>query len=109
LAISGTRKIDEYRVLIYGGKSSPSPKHRATILLFNQASDTIGSIKFYDPGTSLPDDFEKHKTIRMFLTSDMFLNVIDILRNEKPVYLHGLPGEYYLSTEKEPVGEEEGA
>ncbi len=106
MTVSGTR-IDEYRVIIYGGKSGLEPNHRATILLFNDDSDCVGSIKFYDPETSLQDDFERHGTIRMFLSSDMFLNFIDILRNEKPVYIHGHPGVYYLSTDKEPVGEEE--
>lgn len=106
MVVSGKR-VDEYRVLIYGGKSGLESKHRATILLFNEDSDLVGSIKFFDPGMQLPDDYEKHGSIKLFLSSDMFLEVVDILRNEKPIYIHGTPGEYYLSTDKEPVGEEE--
>ena len=103
------KRVDEYRVIIYGGKSGlvRARDHRATILLFNEDSDLVGSIKFFDPGMQLSEDYEKHGVIRLFLSSDMFLEVVDILRNEKPIYIHGTPGEYYLSTDKEPVGEEE--
>ncbi len=101
------KKIEEYRVIIYGQTSGIDANHRSTILLYDDKSHCVGRIRFSDPETPLPKDFEKYGTIRMFLYSDMFLNVVDILRNEKPIFLHGSPGEYYISTEKEPVGEEE--
>ena len=101
------KRVDEYRVIVYGGASGIDTNHRATVLLFDDDSKCVGSIKFFDQGTSLREDYEKHGTIRMFLSSDMFLNIVDVLRNEKPVYIHGVPGEYYLSTDKEPVGEAE--
>lgn len=104
--VEGT-EVCEYRVLVYGGASGINANHRATILLYDRNSNCVGSIKFYDPGTPLPNDFERHGTIRMFLSSAMFVNVVDVLRNEKPVFIHADPKQFYISTDKEPIGEEE--
>ena len=43
----------------------------------------------------------------MHLPSTMFENVLDILRNEKPVYIYFAQSRGFLSTSTEPVGEEE--
>jgi hypothetical protein len=43
----------------------------------------------------------------MHLPSAMFENVLDVLRNEKPVYVYFAAGSGFLSTSAEPVGEEE--
>jgi hypothetical protein len=43
----------------------------------------------------------------MHLPSAMFENVLDVLRNEKPVYVYFAQRRGYLSTSKEPIGEAE--
>lgn len=43
----------------------------------------------------------------MHLPSTMFQSVLDILRNEKPVYIYFAQGRGFLSTSQEPVGEGE--
>jgi hypothetical protein len=44
---------------------------------------------------------------RPLFPSAMFQNVLDVLRNEKPVYIYFAQGRGFLSTSKEPVGEGE--
>jgi len=45
--------------------------------------------------------------IKMHLPSSMFENIIDVLRNEKPVYIQFVHGHRVLQTSLEPVGEGE--
>jgi hypothetical protein len=52
------------------------------------------------------NDSDSGGIIKMHLPSAMFRNVLDILRNEKPIYVYfGVTG--VLETSAEPVGEEE--
>jgi len=53
------------------------------------------------------DDYEANDIIRMHLPSSMFQSVLDVLRNEKPVYVYFAQNRGFLSTSKEPVGEGE--
>ena len=53
------------------------------------------------------NDYERSGIIRMHLPSTMFHNVLDVLRNETPVYIDFAQGRGFLSTSKEPVGEGE--
>lgn len=53
------------------------------------------------------DDSLLGDIIRMHLPSAMFQNVLDILRNEQPVYIYWAQNRGFLSTSKEPVGEGE--
>ena len=45
--------------------------------------------------------------ISMHLPSAMFRNVLDVLRNEKPVYIYFAQGKGFLTTSMEPIGEAE--
>jgi hypothetical protein len=45
--------------------------------------------------------------IRMHLPSTMFDGVVDLLRNEKPMYIYFAQGRAFLSSSREPVGESE--
>ena len=64
-------------------------------------------VRFNDPDMAFENDYESGGIIRMHLPSAMFDNVLDVLRNEKPVYIAFLQGRGFLSTSKEPVGEAE--
>jgi hypothetical protein len=67
---------------------------------------TVGLIKFGDPNPISDKDFiTRGGFLRMDRPMTMFSAIIDILRNEKPLFLHG---DGTLSTSFEPVGEEEG-
>ena len=43
----------------------------------------------------------------MHLPSTMFENVLDVLRNEKPIYIYFAAGRALLATSLEPIGEAE--
>lgn len=52
--------------------------------------------------------YESGGIISMNLPSAMFENVIDVLRNEKPIYVYFAQNRGFLTTSMEPIGEEEG-
>ncbi|MDX1547475.1 MAG: hypothetical protein R3247_10830, partial [Rhodothermales bacterium] len=64
-------------------------------------------IRFNDPGQTFENDSQSGGIIRMHLPSTMFDGVLDVLRNEDPVYVYFAQGRGFLSTSKEPVGEAE--
>lgn len=53
------------------------------------------------------NDYGSGSIVRMHFPSTMFQNVLDVLRNEKPVYIYFAQGRVFLSTLREPVGEGE--
>ncbi len=78
---------------------------RAEIWLIGDQDRHVGRIYFYDSDKSIKPSFvDRGNNPVMHLPSVMLQNVLDILRNEKPVFVHN-PG--FLSTSKEPVGEKE--
>jgi len=68
---------------------------------------TLAWIRFNDPGMFFENDYESGGIIRMHLPSTMFQNVLDVLRNEKPVYIYFVQNRAFLGTSKEPIGEGE--
>jgi hypothetical protein len=68
---------------------------------------TVAWVRFNDPGMFYENDYESGGIIRMHLPSAMFENVIDVLRNEKPIYIYFAQNRGFLTTSKEPIGEEE--
>ncbi|MBU2705513.1 hypothetical protein KCM76_05950 [Zooshikella marina] len=99
-------EIKNYHVLFYGGPEGYQT-NRAQIALYGSDGKTKGYVRFNDPGMQYENDYESSGIIRMHLPSAMFENVIDVLRNEKPVYLYFAQGRGFLSTSKEPIGEGE--
>ena len=99
--------VGNYSVLFYGSPSGYQT-NRAQIALYG--SDTrrpAAYIRFNDPGMYFEPDSESGGVIYMYLPSAMFEGVVDILRNEKPVYMRFAQSRAFLSTSKEPVGEDE--
>jgi len=102
-------EIGRYSVCING---SGGLKERARIILYDTDLQTIGTIIFLkDPDEAKSKDDNQTSTgfISVFQFEDQFLNTIDVLRNEKPVYLGYSPNwkTGYITTGQEPVGEGE--
>lgn len=101
--------INQYRVLFYGSPDGVGNK-RAEIKVFEDANPR-GDVRFHDPGMPFPNDsLSSDGRIIMHLPSVMFANVLDVLRNEKPINYHFALGRAVLSTsdeEREPAGEGE--
>ena len=99
-------EVKKYSVLFYGSPSGYQT-NRAQIQLSDSNSKTLAWVRFNDPGMFFENDSEINGIIRMHLPSAMFQSVLDVLRNEKPVYIYFAQNRGFLSTSKEPVGEEE--
>ncbi|MBM3162250.1 MAG: hypothetical protein FJZ79_02770 [Chlorobi bacterium] len=101
-----TIEIKNYHVLFYGSPDGYQT-NRAQISLYGPDGKTAAYVRFNDPGMTFENDYESGGIIRMHLPSSMFGNVIDVLRNEKPLYIYFAQGRGFLSTSTEPVGEGE--
>jgi hypothetical protein len=101
-----TTEITDYHILFYGGPEGYQT-NRAQISLYGADGKTAAFVRFNDPAMAFENDVESGGIIRMHLPSTMFENVLDVLRNEKPVYIYFAQGRGFLSTSKEPVGEAE--
>ena len=99
-------EIKKYHVLVYGSPAGYQT-NRAQIALYDGSNKTVAYVRFNDPGMLFENDSMSGNRIKMHLPSTMFQNVLDILRNEKPVYIYFAQGRGFLSTSKEPVGEGE--
>ena len=98
--------IGSYSLLFYGSPSGYQT-NRAQIQLVDTNGKVRAWIRFNDPGQFFENDYESNGIIRMHLPSTMFTNVIDVLRNEKPVYIYFAAGRAFLGTSAEPIGEGE--
>ena len=100
-------QVTGYHVLFYGGPDGYQT-NRAQIALYDAAGKTVAYVRFNDPGMTFEADYEAEGIIRMHLPSAMFENVIDVLRNEKPINVYFAQGRGFLGTGSvEPVGEGE--
>ena len=107
--MSANIEIGQYSVCING---SGGLKERARIILYDTNHQTIGSIIFLkdsEEAKNKDDNQTSSGFISIYHSEDQLSNMIDLLRNEKPVYL-GFSANWktgYISTSEEPVGEGE--
>ena len=102
-------EISTYMVT-YTGKKDGSTFWRAFIHLAGTSGNYLGGIYFYDDALSTGwNDGYSGTGLFMFLPASLFPVIIDLLRNEKPLYFtfNNSTGKTYLSTAAEPVGEGE--
>jgi hypothetical protein len=78
-------------------------------IYFYNVNTLLGYIFFHSDNYVLPKDIVNSGVIQMALPDRKLTIIIDTLRNEKPLYLNYAQnaGYGYLSTNYEPVGEEE--
>jgi len=98
--------VESYSLLFYGSPAGYQT-NRAQIQLSGADGKTVAWIRFNDPGMFFENDYQSGGIIRMHLPSTMFQNVLDVLRNEKPVYIYFVQNRAFLGTAKEPIGEGE--
>jgi hypothetical protein len=97
-------KIDEYEVMYSANKFSPR-------IWLKSAGKFIGQLIFQPNGAVLPADTMSGTSVNLYYHLDNFQHAIDMLRNEKPMYLlySGSGGgfENGIKTTPEIVGEAE--
>ena len=99
--------VASYHVLFYGSPTGYQT-NRAQITLYDGASKPVAYVRFNDSGMTFENDEDSSGTIKMHLPSEMFRNVLDVLRHEKPINVYFAAGRGFLGTSIEPAGEEEG-
>lgn len=99
-------EIKDYHIIFYGSPSGYQT-NRAQIALYGSDGKTAAFVRFNDPGMLFENDSQTGGIIYMHLPSAMFQSVLDVLRNEKPVFIYFAQGRGFLTTSKEPVGEGE--
>jgi hypothetical protein len=100
-------EVKKYGILVYGG---PEGYHtnRAQIQLVGVDNNVIAFLRFNDPGMFFEHDYlPVDGIIRMHLPSSIFQSVLDMLRNEKPIYCYFAAGRGFFGSFEEPVGEGE--
>lgn len=101
-------EVKNYAVRFHGGPEGSGEGVRAQIHLFDGQNKMVGSMHFLDEGTPIPEDTNEGM-IRMSMHIDRVHSVVDLLRNEKPIFLEWQKKlqNAYLGTSQEPVGEGE--
>lgn len=82
--------VTSYHVLFYGSPEGYIT-NRAQIALYN-GNTVVAYLRFNDPEMIFENDSMSGSTIYMHLPSSMFANVIDVLRNEKPINVYFAQG-----------------
>ena len=102
-------EIDHYWVHFQAGGADKSRVYpRALVKCYNN-DDFVVQINFYPDNKSVPENSydKRNKLVYLRYPMSMYPNVIDLLRNEKPIYfsysLNLNMG--YIRTGKEPIGE----
>ena len=102
-----TTEIKEYRTAIFPQEGTP-----VKIALWNAGNQKFAVLFLRPDGESLPvayDDVDEGY-VRAYFHRSAYLELIDLLRNEDPVYFHfwtGAGNNMHLATGREPVGEGE--
>jgi hypothetical protein len=99
-------EVKKYHILVYGSPEGYQT-NRAQITLYGDSDKVLAYVRFNDPGMFFEADDMLGDIIRMHLPTSMFQSVLDVLRNEKPVYIYFAQNRGFLSTSKEEVGEGE--
>ncbi|MDR8391959.1 hypothetical protein NC796_12445 [Aliifodinibius sp. S!AR15-10] len=106
-------EIKNYTVSYYaGGKNTNNYQYRAIIGLRREDGSLIGGAYFHRNATTMPntDNQTSSGYLWFHYTWEDFPQVMDLLRNEGPVYARYVAGGWHLgsiTTSTEPVGEGE--
>ena len=106
-------KIVKYDIAYYaGGKFANGYPYRAIIGLRRDDGSLIGGAYFHREHGTMPDTDEQKSTgyVWCHYRWEDFPNIVDILRNESPVYVRYVAGSWNtgsITTMSEPVGEGE--
>jgi len=103
------KEIKNYAVRFYGGPNEEQSGTRAQIFLFDKENSMMGIVNFKSQGWTIPNDEKDERRITFSMPIQELAPLVDILRNESPVYLgwQEKGQKALISTSQEPVGEGE--
>ena len=105
-------EINQYWVHFQAGRSGNKALYPRVIVKCYHDDDYVLQATFYPDGKTLPDNYYDVNSKLVYLRYSMYMyaHVIDLLRNEKPIYFSfsDVSKLGYIRTGKEPVGEGDG-
>lgn len=104
------KEIKRYALKIFGGPQGSGNGKRSSVYLFDKNNRGVGRIDFWDKGETLPaDQYSDVEGILFSLHEDRMHDVVDMLRNEGPVFIawQETLKNAYIGTSQEPVAEGE--
>ena len=106
-----TSKIDQYWVHFQAGRIENNLIYPRTIIKCYCDNNFVLQTSFYPDKKNLPDNYydTTSKLVYLRYPMSMYGYVLDILRNEKPIYFsyYETSKQGHIRTGKEPVGEGE--
>ena len=111
--MAASEEIKKYEVVYFaGGQGGEEYPHRALIKLRRADGTLIATAFFHRGGSQIPSSDSKNanEQYNCHFPERDYANVLDILRNEKPVYFEFIGGKWNvgsIATVAEPVGEGE--
>jgi hypothetical protein len=105
MKVMATWEVGTYRLYQYAGHSSGI---KAVIRLEEQGGPNALHA-YFTTESPLPNNSVTGTFYFLYFPYDMFVSMMEMLREEKPVWVHAW-NEYnvYIGTDQEPIGEDEG-
>jgi len=98
-----SEEIKTYQIRITSGDQPNGV--RASILLLDAKKFTIGNLVFLETGTPFPANYSSSGPVAYYLMA-VYANVLDLLRNESPVYIQtDNHDEALIATSPEAIGD----
>jgi len=108
-----TKELNQYWVHFQAGKTEKNKIYPRAIIKCYHDDDFVVQLNFYSEKKPLPVNYQDEKSQLVYLRYPvaMYGHILDILRNEKPIYFSYSPKTNlgFIRTGKEPVGEGEEA
>lgn len=105
------REIDQYWIHIQSGGSSSKTIYPHALIRCYSGEDLVMQANFFEDGKKFPDNHydKRNKLVYLRYPLSMYQNILDLLRNEKPIYFRYTIElkQGFIRTGKEPVGEGE--
>jgi len=104
-----TSEINHYWVHFQSGGADQNHVYPRALVKCYHDEDFVVQINFYPDGKALPENHydKRNKLVYLRYPMSMYPNVIDLLRNEKPIYFSYTENlkTGFVRTGKEPIGE----
>ncbi|MGB5653587.1 MAG: hypothetical protein WBM56_07115 [Robiginitalea sp.] len=104
-------ELDHYWIHFQSGGSDKKIIYPRALIRCYDGDDFVLQVNFYPDGKSIPENHydKRNKLVYLKYPLSMYPNIIDLLRNEKPIFFrYAIDLKLgFLRTGKEPVGEGE--
>lgn len=97
-------QVQSYGFLVYGSQSGYQNTRAQIELNGTSPGQTVGFIRFCDPGVTFPSDTFNNDIVTMYLPTSMLEPILNLLRAEKIVSVYFTLGRGFLYTGNRTVG-----